>query len=121
MKVIVAGTRDFDDYELLKEKLKTYDITEVVCGGAKGADTLGENYAKECEISVDYFPADWNKYGKAAGHIRNGDMAEYCDMAVIFWDGESKGSQDMIQKMRNIKKPCYIIRYNDVNFDESEW
>ncbi len=74
-RVIIAGSRDFSDYVLLRQTMDILlsnikeDIT-VVCGKARGADTLGEQYAKERGYAVAYFPADWDKYGKAAGFIR---------------------------------------------------
>ena len=84
MKVIVAGSRDFKDYALLKEFLDKLVIfrsgfTEIVSGTASGADKLGERYAQEHNLAIKRFPADWEKYGKAAGHIRNRQMAEYAD------------------------------------------
>jgi len=122
MKCIVAGSRDFSDRKITFEKLdylvKEHNITEIVSGTAKGADTMGEQYAEENNIPVKEFPADWNQYGKGAGHIRNGQMAEYSDMAVIFWDGVSRGTKDMISKMKKIKKPCVIILYTEKDLDE---
>lgn len=116
MKVIVAGGRDFNDYELLKSKLDTYlknavDI-EIVCGGARGADALGARYAKERGHKIAQFPADWGKYGKAAGHIRNQDMGFYADTLVAFWDGKSAGTRNMIKFMTGLQKPMKTVMYN---------
>ena len=77
MKVIVAGSRDFKDYALLKEfldKLVIFrsDFTEIVSGTASGADKLGERYAQEHNLAIKRFPADWEKYGKAAGIFATG-------------------------------------------------
>ena len=101
MKVIIAGGREFNDYESLSKycdfvlsNLKE-DI-EVVSGECRGADKLGEKYAKERGYDVKPFPADWDKYKKAAGHIRNEEMAKYADALIAFWDGESKGTKGMI-------------------------
>lgn len=102
-RVIVAGSRSFDDYgmlcetldTLLKEKKKTHDIS-IVCGKARGADTLGERYAIERGYGVLEFPAKWDEYGKSAGHIRNEEMARNADALVAFWDGQSAGTRDMI-------------------------
>jgi hypothetical protein len=99
LKVIVAGSRDFVDYELLKSKLDFYfgnHQVEIVSGTARGADRLGEKYAKEKEYSVQRFPADWNRYGKSAGYRRNEEMAKYATHAVIFWNGSSPGTKHMI-------------------------
>ena len=99
-KVIIAGTRTFSDYELLKRKCdkilgdKAPDI-EIVNGGARGADRLGGKYAIEKGYKMKQFPADWS-LGKAAGYLRNHEMAKYADAAIIFWDEKSKGAKHMI-------------------------
>lgn len=67
-------------------------------GGADGADLLGERYAKERGYPIKRFDADWTKFGKAAGPIRNGKMAEYADYLIAFWDGKSTGTADMINQ-----------------------
>ncbi len=108
--VIIAGGRDFKDYDLLAKTMNHLlsnvkdDIT-VVCGKARGADILGEQYAKEHGYAVRYFPADWDRYGKAAGYIRNTEMAQSADALVAFWDGMSLGTRHMIEiaKARGLK------------------
>lgn len=100
-KVIIAGGRDFNDYDLLMKKVNSllrnqYEGIEVVSGGARGADSLGERYAVDSDMSIKEFPADWDKYGKSAGYRRNVDMAEYADALIAFWDGKSKGTKHMI-------------------------
>jgi len=118
MKTIIAGTRTFNDYELLVSKLTefrlTHDITEIVSGGAIGADRLGEVYAMRNDIPIKPFPANWNKHGNAAGPIRNRQMAEYADQLIVFWDGSSKGTENMIDSMDKQKKPMYMVLYNMV-------
>ena len=116
MKVIVAGSRDFKDYALLKEfldKLVIFrsDFTEIVSGTASGADKLGERYAQENNLAIKRFPADWEKYGKVAGHIRNRQMAEYADACVVFWDGQSKGSANMVKVAHELKLPLVVVNY----------
>jgi hypothetical protein len=92
IRVIIAGSRNFNDYKLLRSKLdfllQNYNLNdiEIVSGTAKGADQLGEMYAKEKGISVKRFPADWDKFGKSAGVMRNKQMAEYATHSVCFWD-----------------------------------
>lgn len=99
MKVIIAGSRNFNDYEKLKEvcdfMLSRQTDIEIVSGVARGADLLGEQYAKEKGYQIKQFPADWSM-GKQAGYVRNEQMAQYADAAIVFWDGKSKGSQHMI-------------------------
>lgn len=117
MKLIIAGSRDLQltltqlDDILEKLNVPIKQITEVVSGVAKGIDSLGECWA-ECRpdpLSIKQFPADWSTHGRAAGPIRNKQMAEYADMAVVIMrKGGSRGSQNMIQTMINLNKPVYI-------------
>jgi len=114
MKTIIAGGRDFKDYYLLKKRVDYYrehkgQITKIVSGGANGADELGERYATEYNIPLEIFLADWDKHGRAAGPIRNRQMAEYADVLIAVWDGQSKGTKNMIDQMNKLKKPVYII------------
>ncbi len=99
MKVIVAGSRTFNDYDLVERTMDDLfgsNEIEIISGGANGADKLGERYAKENGLKLYIFPADWNKYGKQAGAIRNKEMAEIGTHLVAFWDGKSKGTKMMI-------------------------
>lgn len=109
MKTIIAGSRSFSDYELLRSVCDEYEIGEVVSGTAKGADLLGEKYAKEQDIPIKQFPADWNRYGKRAGFLRNVEMAEYGERLIAFWDGESKGTKMMIDEARKRKLEVRVV------------
>ncbi len=115
MKVIIAGPRHmpFSMYPLIQRAVDRapFPVTEVVCGLANGADTFGKKWAYENKIPVKEFPADWDKYGKRAGPIRNREMAEYADALIVFiWDG-SRGSANMLRTMQDFNKPCYAV-YN---------
>lgn len=115
---IVAGSRDFYDYDVLNRVLEQYlreenvDDIEIVSGTAKGADTLGERFAKEHGIKCSRFPADWNKYGRSAGPIRNTEMAAYASKQngslFAFWDGESRGTKNMIDLARKYNLDVHI-------------
>lgn len=104
MKTIIAGSRDYSNvasiYSVLDTLLLVRPITEVVSGTARGPDSIGAMWAIKQGIPVAYFPADWNKYGRGAGHIRNADMAKYADAAIIFWNGISAGTANMINLAR---------------------
>lgn len=121
LRIIVAGTRDFDDYHFLRGYLnamrfkyeeKLGHTLVIISGGAKGADKLGERWAKEHDISFSVFPADWSKHGKAAGPIRNTKMAEVSDALVAFWDGKSRGTKHMIDTAIEKGLMTKVIRYD---------
>lgn len=119
-KVIVAGGRDFDDWELLSESLhrflsRFYDLpepVEIVEGGARGADRLGCKYAIANRLAHKRISADWDTHGKRAGIMRNIEMAEYADALVAFWDQNSKGTAHMIETMRKMGKPVRVVKYS---------
>lgn len=116
MKIIIAGSRHFDDYELLKQvcdnKLCKLEDIEIVSGRASGADTLGEKYAKEKGYRLALFPADWKKYGRAAGPIRNLEMAKYADALIAFLAPDSRGTANMIKvaKQYNLKRYIHNVQ-----------
>ena len=104
MKIIIAGSRNMvpikEDWALLDRLLLEMAITEVVSGCAKGADTFGEEWADDQKLPVKKFPAEWDKYGRAAGPIRNKQMAKYADGLVAFRFKNSKGTTNMIKQAR---------------------
>lgn len=110
-KWIIAGGRDFSDYNLLESEANKLDIDIVVCGMAKGADSLGMKYAQDYKIGLKKFPADWSRNGKAAGPIRNKEMGDYADALLAFWDGKSHGTAHMIDYMRKLNKEVIIVSY----------
>lgn len=109
MKVAVIGSRTFDNYDEVKNTLSTLKISLLVSGGAKGADSLGERYAKENNIETKIFHPDWDKYGKRAGFLRNSDIINEAELIVAFWDGQSKGTKDSIDKALKSDKKLLII------------
>ena len=118
-RVIIAGTRDFSDYQLLRDKCdailsaKRQDSNIIIVSGtARGADRLGERYAKERGFQLRQFPADWLNDEKKAGPIRNAKMADNADALIAFWDGESRGTKNMIE---TAKRKGLVIRTIDTN------
>ena len=111
MKVAVVGSRGFSDYKLLSETLDKIKITLIISGSAKGADTLGEQYAKENGIETKIFLPDWEKHGKAAGMLRTTDIINESEVVIAFWDGSSKGTLDSINKAKKLNKKLIIIDY----------
>ena len=114
MKVIVAGTRSFKDYPLMKSKLDMFFSSmnpTIVCGEARGADALGKQYATENKIPVLSYPANWTRDGKSAGFKRNEEMAKVADCLVAFWDGKSSGTKHMIETMKKLGKPVRVVKF----------
>jgi sugar lactone lactonase YvrE len=109
-KVIIAGTRGIYCLGHLYHAIRkaNYRITEVVSGTADGVDGLGELWAELKGLPVMRFEPDWLKHGRAAGPIRNSEMAKYADAAILVWDGRSKGTKSMIEEMKKLGKPYYI-------------
>jgi ABC-type enterochelin transport system substrate-binding protein len=115
MKLIIAGSRTFTDYKKLCQIcdniLQNQNNIEIVSGAYyRGADKLGEMYAKERGYKITRFPADWKRFRRAAGPKRNQQMANYADALIAFWDGKSKGTLNMIQlaKSSGLKvRICY--------------
>lgn len=128
LRVIIAGSRNFDDFLKLIDSCTDIlsKITEhhndlnkirVVSGAARGADQLGEQYAKVREYELSRFPADWDGLGKRAGYVRNAEMAKYAmedgnyGVLIAFWDGKSKGTKHMIDLAEKNGLDMHIVRF----------
>jgi hypothetical protein len=110
MKTIIAGGRDITDYQLVLDAIKEsqFPISTVVCGGAKGVDSLGERYATEMNLQLNMFIPDWDTHGRAAGPIRNRKMAENAEALIAVWDGKSRGTKNMIETARKLGLLVYV-------------
>lgn len=132
MKLIIAGSRtiSLNPYvigELMKNiGIEEKNIIQIVSGGARGMDLAGEKWVEAVNIGLPkvctgnytgrtevvwliVFEADWEAHGKAAGPIRNREMAEYADALLLIWDGESSGSKNMLAEMKKLNKPVYEV------------
>ena len=116
-RLIIAGGREFSDYPLLAASVVEFvnelddpDI-EIVCGCARGADSLGEEYGKSKGYKINYYKPNWDLYGKAAGMFRNRAMALNADGLIAFWDGSSKGTKHMIDMARRHGLKVKVIKY----------
>jgi hypothetical protein len=115
-RIVVAGGRDFADYkklcseidDFLRNKIGTHNIT-IISGHANGADKLGERYAREHGMNLELCPAEWERYGSAAGPIRNKRMSERADAVIAFWNGKSQGTKNMIDCAIQENLPYKII------------
>ena len=125
MRIIIAGSREFNDYNFLKETVKKIidnytnvsNDVEIISGTARGADKLGEQFAKEFGLKVKRFIPDWNGLGKRAGYVRNAEMAKYAvqdnnfGVLIAFWDGVSKGTKHMIDLAYKYGLEVHIIKF----------
>lgn len=114
-KVVICGSRGFSDMALLRKKmcafLSQWGDVVIISGAARGADALGELFADEMGFDVIRFPAEWSKYGRAAGVLRNDVMCSVADAVVCFWDGVSRGSADMIRRAADKGVPVRVVRF----------
>lgn len=113
MKLAIIGSRLFNNYlKLEREVLSNYelkDIESIVSGGAKGADSLGAEFAKRHQLQLIEFIPEWKKYGRKAGYLRNTLIVDEADCIIAFLEGESRGTWDSIQKALKLNKPVIII------------
>ena len=124
-RVIICGGRDFSDtglcFDSLDLCLAGYEAVEIVSGHASGADLLGEAYARAHGLKLSVFKADWKQYGRGAGPVRNRQMLEYAmeetALVIAFWDGESKGTKNMIDQARKAGSEVKIVRYPEKDAD----
>ena len=118
-KIIIAGGRSFNNYELLKERCDHYlskaimnkDNIIIVSGTANGADKLGEKYAQEKGFTIERHPAKWKELGKKAGYVRNKEMAEVSNALIAFWDNKSRGTKHMIDLAKERKLHVRVVSY----------
>ena len=127
LRVIIAGSRDFNDYELLKKsaieiitkKTMLPDLTRIISGGARGADTLGERFANEMGLEISRFIPDWDGLGKRAGYVRNAEMAKFAvedgnyGVLIAFWDGQSRGTKHMIDLAKRYGLEVHVVNYKE--------
>lgn len=115
MKVIIAGSRSIDSYDVVKKAVEAsgIDVTEVVSGGSYGVDKLGERWARENDVPVKQFIPNWMAYGASAGPIRNGQMAAYADALIAVWDGASRGTANMMKQAEKARLKIYTVIVRD--------
>ncbi len=130
LRIIIAGSRDFDDFPKLMDSCNDIlskitnqhnDLNKVriISGTARGADRLGEQYAKVAGYEVSRFSADWDGLGKRAGYVRNAEMAKYAiadgnyGVLIAFWDSKSKGTKHMIDLAEKNGLEVHIVRFDN--------
>ena len=126
--LLIAGSRSYDNYKefslICDHMLSQANIPVcIVSGGAKGADFLAEKYAKEKGYQLKVFPADWNQFGKSAGHLRNRQMHEFIAKhkkrgCLCFWDGSSKGTFSNFKMARDNNTPLVVWNFVTKNYQK---
>ena len=116
MRITIGGCRDYNNYEVFSEfvsecisKINSENIV-ILSGHCSGVDEMAEKYAKEKGYELEIYPADWKKYGKAAGPKRNKEMVRNSNAVIAFWDGKSRGTKNLIDLAK--KKDIQIKIYN---------
>ena len=117
-RLVVAGSRNFNDYgllcttldEVVGELKSEYNIT-IVSGTANGADRLGEKYAEKHGLKIERHPANWGRYGRGAGPIRNAEMVKESDGVIVFWNGESSGAKNIIDCAKAENHLIKVVKY----------
>ncbi len=121
MKLAVIGSRTFTSYDMLRDELNEIDdITEIVSGGAGGADTLAVVWATRHQTTSTIFFPDWDQFGKSAGPLRNTQIVDYCDKLIAFWDGKSRGTKDSITKAKAQGKLLKIVYFTKFG-EDPDW
>lgn len=112
MRVIIAGSRNITNLNVVLNAVAKaqFKITTVVSGGARGVDTLGEQFAQNVGIPVERYMAEWDVHGKSAGYKRNMVMAKNADALIAIWDGVSKGTEHMIKIANLLGLSVFIYR-----------
>jgi hypothetical protein len=111
MIAAIIGSRTFTDYNYFFNKIKHLKFEKIISGGASGADSLAKKFALENKIPFLEIPANWEKFGKSAGFIRNVDIIDQAEVVIAFWDGKSKGTSHSIQLAKKKNKEVLIFRY----------
>jgi hypothetical protein len=132
MKLLIAGSRSLDSDSVLRDKKKSYIVDDIISildlfpktvihgDCSKGPDSWAKQYCRDFSVREDRYPADWDNLGRGAGHIRNGEMAKVADELLLIWDGVSKGSENMKNRMLKLNKPVYEIIIKTHNIEEED-
>jgi hypothetical protein len=114
MKLAIVGSRTVSDLQLVYDEADEIHavtpVTELISGGAQGADSLGESWAKSRGIPIRHLIPDWKKHGRGAGIMRNTDIVKQADQVIAFWDGTSRGTQDTMRKAKKASKLVKVVQ-----------
>lgn len=117
MKLLVCGSRSIENDHWVFNKIDDYilelefnrkDVT-IIEGAARGVDLSAKRWAQTHGLEILEYPAEWDKYGRSAGYIRNDIMVRECDYCLILWDGESKGTRHDIDLCKKYHKNYNVV------------
>ena len=119
-KVAIVGSRKFCDYKLMKEILDPVrdKIAMIISGGAIGADTLAQQYAKDNGLTILIYYPEWKKYRKKAGFIRNVKIANVAERMIAFAYPDSRGTRHVVRKMKDLNKPACVVELQHENLGD---
>lgn len=123
-KIAIVGSRKFNDFELLQKVVDgiindlNLDDVKIVSGGAKGTDSLAEQYAILKNFETIIFKPDWKRYGRGAGIVRNKQIVKNSDIVIAFWDAESKGAKSSIDFALKNNKKCFVYNFITSTLEE---
>ena len=111
MKMMISGSRTINDYQLLEAAIaeSAWEPTEIIAGGSSGVDKLAEQYAAHHGLPIIVLRPNWALHKRGAGHRRNEDMVNACDVVVALWDAKSHGTAHAIEYARGKGKPVYVM------------
>lgn len=109
MRLAIVGSRTFTNYKLLESIVDKKNPGMIISGGADGADSLANKYAKERGLPILIFYPNWNKFGKRAGYLRNEKIVSAAESVIAFWDGKSRGTKSSIDITKSQNKPIEIV------------
>lgn len=110
MRIAIVGSRDWTNPDIVREYISRLPIDWVVISGhARGVDRYAESFARERGLLVESYPAEWERYGKKAGYIRNELLVQRCDCLLAFWDLKSRGTKHTIDLIQNTTKDYLVV------------
>jgi len=114
VKTIIAGSRTITDWQILAAAIEAcpWEITSVISGGAAGVDTRAEEFARDCGLPLKVCPAEWKRYGQAAGRLRNEYMLGLANRVLAVWDGQSPGTRHMIAIAKRDGAEVFVYEYH---------
>lgn len=121
VRLCISGSRDFVNLHLVEQVLACLPPdTVIIHGGARGVDMVADRAARKLGLAVEVFPAEWNKYGRAAGMIRNREMLKRADKLIAFWNGKSPGTRGAVEIAKELEVDALVIDDKAEGYEKAE-